>query len=162
MASYLQKNTAPSEPESRVWRVMERKVAVINQGCCPSGTPGLVGWVAAARKVSSARFLQREEWRGGVRGATVFQERVLRKMIFFFFFFFKFYWFILDREERRKRETSMCGCLSCASHWGPDLACNPGMCPDREWNRWPSGLQAGAQSTEPHQPGRKMILKAAL
>ena len=34
-----------------------------------------------------------------------------------------------------------------------DLACNPGMCPDWESNRRPFGLQAGAQSTEPHQPG---------
>ena len=33
------------------------------------------------------------------------------------------------------------------------LACNPGMCPDWEWNQGPFGLQAGAQSTEPFQPG---------
>ena len=30
---------------------------------------------------------------------------------------------------------------------------NPGMCPDRELNQWPFGLQAWVQSTEPHQPG---------
>ena len=29
------------------------------------------------------------------------------------------------------------------------------MCPDWELNRWPVGLQAGTQSTEPHQPGQK-------
>ena len=34
-----------------------------------------------------------------------------------------------------------------------DLACNPGMCPDWESNRRPCGSQAGAQSTQPHQPG---------
>ena len=34
-----------------------------------------------------------------------------------------------------------------------DLACNPGMCPDWESNWRPFGSQAGAQSTEPHQPG---------
>ena len=34
-----------------------------------------------------------------------------------------------------------------------DLACNPGMCPDRELNWQPFGSQASAQSTEPHQPG---------
>ena len=45
----------------------------------------------------------------------------------------------------------MCGCLSCAPT--TDLACNPGMCPDWESNWWPLGSQAGAQSTEPHQPG---------
>ena len=34
-----------------------------------------------------------------------------------------------------------------------DLACNPGMCSDWELNEQPLGLQAGTQSTEPHQPG---------
>ena len=37
-----------------------------------------------------------------------------------------------------------------------DLACNPGVCPEWESNRWPFGLQAGPQSTEPHQPGRSL------
>ena len=40
-----------------------------------------------------------------------------------------------------------------------DLARNPGMRPDWESNRQPSSLQAGAQSTEPHQPGPKETLK---
>ena len=31
-----------------------------------------------------------------------------------------------------------------------DLACNPGMCPDWELNRWPFSWQTCAQSTEPH------------
>ena len=35
-----------------------------------------------------------------------------------------------------------------------DLACNPGMCPDWELNRWPFGLQISTESTEPHQPGQ--------
>ena len=47
----------------------------------------------------------------------------------------------------------MCGCL--------DLAHNPGMCPDWESNQRPFGLQAGAQSTEPHQPGPEFISKAS-
>ena len=34
-----------------------------------------------------------------------------------------------------------------------DLACDPGMGPDWESDRQPFGLQAGPQSTEPHQPG---------
>ena len=34
-----------------------------------------------------------------------------------------------------------------------DLAHNPGTCPDRESNWQPFSSQAGAQSTEPHQPG---------
>ena len=42
-----------------------------------------------------------------------------------------------------------------ASHAPPtgDLARNPGMSPDWDSNQRPFGLQAGAQSTEPHQPG---------
>ena len=42
-----------------------------------------------------------------------------------------------------------------ASHVPPtgDLARNPGMCPDWESNLQPFHLQAGTQSTEPHQPG---------
>ena len=45
----------------------------------------------------------------------------------------------------------MCGCLSSSLYW--DLDCNPGICPDWELNWQPFGLQAGTQSTEPHQPG---------
>ena len=49
-----------------------------------------------------------------------------------------------------------------ASHRPPtgDLVHNPGMCPDWESNQQPFGLQAGAQSTEPHQPGEPMFLTA--
>ena len=45
----------------------------------------------------------------------------------------------------------MYGCLS-RTLIG-DLAHNPGMCPDWESSQRPFGSQAGAQSTEPHQPG---------
>ncbi|KAF6072927.1 hypothetical protein HJG60_010008 [Phyllostomus discolor] len=34
-----------------------------------------------------------------------------------------------------------------------DLARNPGICPDQETSQQPFCSQAGAQSTEPHQPG---------
>ena len=51
----------------------------------------------------------------------------------------------------------MCGC-SCVPPTG-DLARNPGMCPDQEPNRWPFGSQAGAHTTEPHQPGLNFFLK---
>ena len=33
-----------------------------------------------------------------------------------------------------------------------DMTLNPGMCLDWELNQRPFGLQAGIQSTEPHQP----------
>ena len=46
----------------------------------------------------------------------------------------------------------MCGCLSCVPHTG-DLACNLGMYPDWELNWQPFSSQAGAQSTEPREPG---------
>ena len=44
-----------------------------------------------------------------------------------------------------------------------NLAHNPGMCPDWELNQQPFGLQAGTQSTEPHQPlqDKERILKSA-
>ena len=39
-----------------------------------------------------------------------------------------------------------------------DLAHNPGMFPDWESNQQLSGLQSGAQSTEPHQPGQEEFI----
>ena len=48
----------------------------------------------------------------------------------------------------------MCGCPSCAPSWGPTH--NPGTYPDWESNQQPFGLQAGTQSTEPHQPGQQV------
>ena len=55
-----------------------------------------------------------------------------------------------EREREGKKQQCMV-----TSHVYPtvDLACNPGMCPDWESNWRPFGLQAGAQSTEPHQAG---------
>ena len=38
-----------------------------------------------------------------------------------------------------------------------DLARNPGLCPDWGSNQRPFGLQAGTQSTEPHQPGPHLL-----
>ena len=40
-----------------------------------------------------------------------------------------------------------------ASHTVPGLACNPGMCPDRELNQPAFGVQEDAQLTEPHKSG---------
>ena len=60
------------------------------------------------------------------------------------------------REGERKRNINVWEIhWSVASHIPPtgDLACNPGLCPDWESNQRPFGLQASAQSTEPHQPG---------
>ena len=66
------------------------------------------------------------------------------------FYFFKI--LFIFREGKGGGEKHKC---MVASHAPPteDLACNPGMCPDWESDWWPFGLQASAQSTEPHQPG---------
>ena len=55
-------------------------------------------------------------------------------------------------EGEREGEKHHCVVASYTPTTG-DLAYNPGMCPDWELNQQPFGLQAGAQSTEPHQPG---------
>ena len=69
--------------------------------------------------------------------------------------FYPFIYLFLEKGEGRKkkrgRDTSMCGCLCVLS--ARNLARNPGMCPDWEWNRQPFGSQAGTQSTELRQPG---------
>ena len=56
------------------------------------------------------------------------------------------------KEGEREGEKHQCMVASPAPLTG-DLAHNPGMCPDWESNQQPFGSQAGAQSTEPHQPG---------
>ena len=70
------------------------------------------------------------------------------------FFFKDFIYLFLERKEGKEKGGEKHQCVV-SSHEPPtgDLACNPGMCPDWESNRLPSGLQACAQSTEPHQPG---------
>ena len=71
-------------------------------------------------------------------------------------FFFKiFIYLFLERGgKEREREGEKHQCVV-TSHMPParDLACSPGMRPDWELNQQPFGLQAGAQGTEPHQPG---------
>ena len=70
-----------------------------------------------------------------------------------------FIYLLLERREGRKEERErninvpeIHGWV--ASHTPPagGLACNPGMFPAWESNREPLGLQASAQSTEPHEP----------
>ena len=56
------------------------------------------------------------------------------------------------REGEREGEKHQCVVASHMPRTG-DLAYNPGMCPDWESTWRTFGLQAGAQSTEPHQPG---------
>ena len=83
---------------------------------------------------------------------------------FHLFFKKRFYLFLFrekGREGEREGEKRQYVVASHARHTG-DLAYNSGMCPDWEWNQWPFGLQAGAQSTEPHQPGLVVFLSEGM
>ena len=74
---------------------------------------------------------------------------------FSFLFFKRFYLFIFrQRGSGGEIEGEIHHCVV-ASHMPltGDLARTPGMYPDWESNQRPFGLQAGVQSTEPHQPG---------
>ena len=55
-------------------------------------------------------------------------------------------------EGEREGEKHQCVLASHMPLTG-DIVGNEGMCPDWELNQRSFGLQAGAQSTEPHQPG---------
>ena len=65
-----------------------------------------------------------------------------------------FIYLFLERGEGREkeRERHQCVIASCMP-----LACNPGLCTDWESDWQPLGMQAGTQSTEPHQPGQNII-----
>ena len=67
--------------------------------------------------------------------------------------------FILERwEGREKGKERYINWLPLTHPLSGDLAHNLGMCPDWESKQQPFGSQAGAQSTEPHQPGLKYKL----
>ena len=68
-------------------------------------------------------------------------------------FFKDFTYLFLERGDERERNINVQDKhRSIASRIPParDLVRNPGMCPDQELNQRPLGLQARAQSTEPH------------
>ena len=76
-------------------------------------------------------------------------------MLFNLNYFFKdFIHLFLEsgREGERKGEKHQC-VVAFRTPPTRDLVSNPGMCLDWESNRRPFGLQAGTQSTEPHQLG---------
>ena len=75
-------------------------------------------------------------------------------VIFPFFFFFKdFIYLYLERGEGKEKERGGKHQCVVASRVPPsgELVYNAGVCPDWESNQRPFGLQAGTQSTEPHQ-----------
>ena len=59
-------------------------------------------------------------------------------------------------EGEREGEKHQCMVASDAPPTG-DVVCNPGMCPDWEFDLLPFALQAGTQSTELHQPGQNNL-----
>ena len=74
-------------------------------------------------------------------------------------FFKRFNLFIFregGKEGERQGEKHQCEVASHALPTG-DLACNPGTCPDWESNWRFFGSHARTQSTEPHQPGLRII-----
>ena len=75
------------------------------------------------------------------------------------FFKKRFYLFIFRQRGRVGEREGKKHQHVVASHAPPtgDLACNPGICPDWELNQQPFGSQAGAQSTEPHQPRQQIF-----
>ena len=89
-----------------------------------------------------------------------------KQYLFFFFFyilmrlwlnfFFLFLNLFISKEREREGKKHQCVVASCVPPTGV-LACNPGMCPDWESNWWPFSSQARTQSTEPQQPGPKIV-----
>ena len=79
---------------------------------------------------------------------------MLSQMVRFHFFedFIYFFFGERGREGEREGKKHQCEVASCMPPT-EDLADNPGMSPDWESNQQHLGLQAGTQSTDPHQPG---------
>ena len=82
------------------------------------------------------------------------------KLFIYFLKDFVYLSFIDSRERGREGERKGEKHWWVASHLPPagDPASNPGTCPDWESSQRPFGLQAGTQSTEPHQPGLKLFI----
>ena len=90
--------------------------------------------------------------------SAIFNWYAARTFSFLFLFFKDFIYLLLERGKGgRKRgvETSMCGCLSHVPNGEPGP--QPRHVPWLGINQWPFSSQAGAQSTEPHQPGLSFI-----
>ena len=85
-----------------------------------------------------------------------------------YFFNYVFIYFRENGEESEKeRETNMMWKrsidllpLSCPQLG--NLACHPGLCPDRESNQGPFGLQDNTQPTEPHPSEQSLTFKPLL
>ena len=98
-------------------------------------------------------ILEREE-RVRKRGESETEKHrfVVLLIIYLFTYISKVLFIFRERGREKKRETSMCGCLSHPPPLGT-WPCNPGMCPGGEANQQPFASQPSAQSTEPPHPG---------
>ena len=85
----------------------------------------------------------------------------IKLTVYFIYFIFKdFIYFIFRKLEGREEEWEKHQCVvACGMLFTGDLARNPDVCPDEEWNWQPFGLQSGAQSTKPHHPGLTTYFK---
>ena len=72
--------------------------------------------------------------------------------------FLNLIYLFLERGEGKEKERERNVNVWLPLMW--DLAHNLGMCPDWELNQQPLGLQAGVQSTEPHQLGQWLDIYA--
>ena len=82
-----------------------------------------------------------------------------------YLFFKRFYLFIVrekGREGEREGEKHQCVVVSCSLPTNGDLARNPSICRAWESNWWPFGSQASTQTTEPCQPGQKLLIIVTL
>ena len=71
---------------------------------------------------------------------------------------FKRFYLLLGRGEGREGQKHQCAWLPLTHPFTGDPPGNTGMCPDWESNQRSFNLQAGTQSTEPHQPGYKLVI----
>ena len=100
---------------------------------------------------------RRTGWQGESHIVTSYSFFTYSKIISFFLKdFILFIFRERGREEEREGEKHQCVVASHATPTG-DLAHNPGMCSDWELNQRPFASQSCAQSTEPCQPGPKVI-----
>ena len=112
-----------------------------------SGQP----FISSSRQDNLCRYSSRikavcqDPWPRSSLHCTLSGAPFLKKMYLFIFRHRR-------REGEREGEKHQC-VAACRASPGGHPAHNPGMCPDWESNQQPVGLQAGAQSTEPHQPG---------
>ena len=121
------------------------------QACAP---PGMELWPLSLPDVAQPSYTS--------QGCILILLRSLSVVSWGSLNFFKkrFYLFISrERGREREREEEKHQCVV-ASHVPPTrhLAWNPGVCRDWELSWQPFGLQAGTQSTEPHQPGLSELL----